>query len=220
MFLIPEDKIEVSKFCQLRPKECITVGHRGTHSVCVCVTHQNVKLMAAALPGKVTYHDLMNQVACNEESKMCMIHRCPHCPGTDALTAYLESLFDESDLSADEPLTFRQWVSTDHTTIQAMTSSLHSFIEMLVKKVDDLTAHHFIAKHQSKFITDLKSKLSPNEILLILDFAENYSFVVQDAAQGFHWNNSQATLHPFVGYFKNAENEVEHISMCVKSKKS
>jgi hypothetical protein len=43
------------------------------------------------------------------------------------------------------------------------------------------------------------------------------SFVTQDAAQGLHWNNSQATLHPFVGYFKNAEGEVEHISMCVIS---
>ena len=28
-----------------------------------------------------------------------------------------------------------------------------------------------------------------------------FSFILQDAAQGFHWNNSQATLHPFVAYF-------------------
>ena len=28
-----------------------------------------------------------------------------------------------------------------------------------------------------------------------------YSFILQDAAQGFHWNNLQATLHPFVAYF-------------------
>ena len=31
--------------------------------------------------------------------------------------------------------------------------------------------------------------------------SENYSFILQDAAQGFHWNNSQATLHPFIAYF-------------------
>ena len=36
-----------------------------------------------------------------------------------------------------------------------------------------------------------------------MDFAENYSFFVQDAIQGFHWNNSQATLHSFVVYFDN-----------------
>ena len=33
------------------------------------------------------------------------------------------------------------------------------------------------------------------------DFSENYSFVLQDAAQGFHWNNSQETIHPFVAYY-------------------
>ena len=30
----------------------------------------------------------------------------------------------------------------------------------------------------------------------------SYSFVLQDAAQGFHWNNSQATIHPFVIYHR------------------
>ena len=37
----------------------------------------------------------------------------------------------------------------------------------------------------------------------MLDFAENYSFAVQVGVQGFHWNNSEATLHPFVIYFKD-----------------
>ena len=28
-------------------------------------------------------------------------------------------------------------------------------------------------------------------MIILLDFAENYSFFVQDAVQGYHWNNSQ-----------------------------
>ena len=32
---------------------------------------------------------------------------------------------------------------------------------------------------------------------------ENYSFAVQDTVQGYHWNNSQATLHLFVAYYLN-----------------
>jgi len=53
----------LSKFCQLRPKECFIVGARGTHSVCVCTLHQNVKLKLSALPteSQVTYHDLMEK---------------------------------------------------------------------------------------------------------------------------------------------------------------
>ena len=41
----PDMKIGFSKFAELRPKECVIAGSSGTHSVCVCTTHQNVKLM-------------------------------------------------------------------------------------------------------------------------------------------------------------------------------
>ena len=36
-----------------------------------------------------------------------------------------------------------------------------------------------------------------------MDTTEIYAFVVQDEVHGFHWNNNQATLHPFITYFKN-----------------
>ena len=49
---------------------------------------------------------------------------------------------------------------------------------------------------------------------MIADFAKNYSFVIQDAARGFHWTNSQATIHPFVYYYSANEN-VEHIVRAV-----
>ena len=39
---------------------------------------------------------------------------------------------------------------------------------------------------------------------IILDFAENYNFIVQDAAQGFRWNNNQATLHPLLSTTRTA----------------
>jgi hypothetical protein len=38
--------------------------------------------------------------------------------------------------------------------------------------------------------------------VILCDFTENCSFILQDEAQGFHWNNTQATIHPFVIYFK------------------
>ena len=40
--------------------------------------------------------------------------------------------------------------------------------------------------------------------MVIGDFAQKYSLVIQDAVQGFHWNNDQATIHPFVVYYKQA----------------
>ena len=63
-------------------------------------------------------------------------------------------------------------------------------------------AHHFITKPQGNFLKDLKEELKENELKILLDFTENYSFIVQNAVQGYHWNNSQATLHLIIAYYK------------------
>ena len=113
-------------------------------------------------------------------------------------------------------LRYKQWVTTDCTTLHDCSKPLLEFVSDLVKKIENLTSHRFIAKHQSRYLEDLKENSRPGEVITILDFAENYSFVVQDAALGFHCDNRQATLHPFVAYFLG-NGQLEHISMCVIS---
>ena len=48
-----------------------------------------------------------------------------------------------------------------------------------------------------------KSQLKRGEFLVVDDSTENYSSVLQDAAQSLRWNNLQATMHPFVCYYMN-----------------
>ena len=88
-------KIGISKFCELRPKECITVGASGSHSVCVCTSHQNVKLMLSSFPVKedgnsLTYRDLLEKLVCSIDQSICMLHRCEQCPGSLSLHSYIE----------------------------------------------------------------------------------------------------------------------------------
>ena len=61
-----------------------------------------------------------------------------------------------------------------------------------------------------------KSYLQPGVFQVMADFSENYSFVLQDEAQGFHWNNSQATLHPFVVYYTES-GELHQLSYVIIS---
>ena len=42
----PDFKVGFSKFAELRPPNCVLTGASGTHSVCVCTFHQNVKLLS------------------------------------------------------------------------------------------------------------------------------------------------------------------------------
>lgn len=43
--IYPVDKVGFSKFASLRPKNCVLAGASGTHTICVCAMHQNIKLM-------------------------------------------------------------------------------------------------------------------------------------------------------------------------------
>ena len=72
--------------------------------------------------------------------------------------------------------------------------------------------HDSIAIEQSSFSKNEKESLQPGELIIICDFAENFSFVLQDGAQGFHGNNSQATVHTFVIYYKN-DSELTHLKL-------
>lgn len=217
MFIAYRDKngpeIGFSKFCELRPKWCVTVGAAGTHSVCVCTIHQNVKLMLEASPIKEDYKILIEKTVCSLESKDCMLHRCEECPGEEGLKQFLANIFEDCD--PEDVIEFKQWVHTDRDTLDTKQLTTEDFIEELTKKISNLSSHHYIAKHQSQHLKSTKENLKPGEFVVLMDFAENYSFVVQDAVQGFHWENSQATLHPFVVYYKSEE--VRCISCCIIS---
>ena len=66
--------------------------------------------------------------------------------------------------------------------------SVEEFIEVC-RQIELICEHHFNAKSQANFLKELKSDLKENEVLLPLVFAENYSFVVHNAVQEYHWNN-------------------------------
>jgi hypothetical protein len=56
-------------------------------------------------------------------------------------------------------------------------------------------------------------KLKPGEIAVICDFCENYS-IIKDEIPGSHWNNAEATLHPFVAYYSHKGNDKSHQFYC------
>lgn len=81
-----------------------------------------------------------------------------------------------------------------------------------------MCAHHFFAKAQSEYFKNAKDGLSTDTAIIVADFSENYTCIVQDAIQNFHWKKEQATAHPFLAYIKdNVTDTVKSISICVIS---
>ena len=111
--------------------------------------------------------------------------------------------------------------STDRSQLVEEESKFDDFIENFVGKFGKLTEHYYVTKKQAEFFKQLRKNLEFGECVIVLDFAENYSFLVQDAAQGFHWKHSQATIHPFVIYYVNGSGQITHKSfVCISEHKT
>ena len=213
---LSNSKVGFSTFASLRPKFCVLAGTAGTHSVCVCKYHQNTKLQISSLGiSEIDYKVLIEKSVCSIDNRSCMMHLCNSCPKEQGVIEFLDSLESVSD---KEEFKYKQWVSVDRCSLVETIEQTSEFIQSLSEKIVKLTRHHYIAKSQSSFLNNLKKNLNTNEAILLLDFSENYSFIIQDEVQSYHWKNVQCTVHPFVLYHKDSINgDVIHKSFCFLS---
>lgn len=227
----PDVQVSLSKFFTLRPKQCILAGAPGTHMVCVCTYHQNVKLMfnggdiANLTTGTamelLSYKDCLRQMICPNPTPTCHLMAaktqpnecCKSCPGLSGIRDHLKFIFDDNQVTE---VRFEKWLGTERFTISTHILSSDDFVDSLCDALDTLKPHAYIAEEQALYFKTLKENIDEGEIVVQCDFAENYSFVVQDAAQSFHWNNDQATLLTSVFYYRE-ENEVKHGSIVMIS---
>ena len=73
--------------------------------------------------------------------------------------------------------------------------------------IDDMTIHSFISKTQSNYFKDCKENLQNDSCTVILVFAENYQFIVQDEVQAFHRNNGQCSICQALLYYRDREEQ-------------
>ncbi|KAH3861008.1 hypothetical protein DPMN_023934 [Dreissena polymorpha] len=73
----------------------------------------------------------------------------------------------------------------------------------------DFLQHVSRVKTQYTAIRNLKAHLPINEILIYMDFAENFICSNADEVHSAYWNSKGVTLHPVVAYYKEEE-ELKH----------
>ena len=67
-----------------------------------------------------TYHDCLSRVTCAPPSPECYLDECESCPGIVPLRDELLSVLDESDI---DQVIYKQWVSTDRSTLETHCTS-------------------------------------------------------------------------------------------------
>ena len=195
-----KEKIGFSTFCSLRPKWCVLVGSAGSHSVCVCTYHENVKLLLQAISSDYSYKELIKLLVCSTDNRDCMLRHCQKCPGNESFKSSIQNQFEQWD--PEDEVTYSEWVSTNRTEQIQRTVTLEEYLNILEKSLEKLMPHSFIAKAQSRFLKEKKENLDETEAIVILDFSQNFEFVIQDEVQGYHWTKDRCYLHPVVIYTK------------------
>ncbi|ESO06896.1 hypothetical protein HELRODRAFT_170931 [Helobdella robusta] len=110
-----------------------------------------------------------------------MLHRCEECPGKLSVENNLRAIFEEAVISHDD----------NRSSLISVQDTVDSFIERFSQKLDELSSHHYISKEQLKYLSDSKKNLKSSECIALMDFAENYLVIIQDAIQSQHWSNTQ-----------------------------
>ena len=62
-------------------------------------------------------------------------HVCENCPGKQGIHNYLINYFTNNENELDEDISYMQWLSTDQTTMNKLTSTIEEYINLLSEKV-------------------------------------------------------------------------------------
>ena len=75
---------------------------------------------------------------------------------------------------------------TDQTDLTSIIFPQTEFINLLVEKLDNIPTHSFIARSQASYLKKLKNMIDADEVIVLGNFVENYSFLGQEKIQGYY----------------------------------
>jgi hypothetical protein len=139
----PGVKIGFSKFCELQLRR---PGAPGTHSVCVCIQHQNIKLMASAIKlneltkeinlekNVSTFKHLLALMGCNPRTEDCLTNNCTQCPEEDVLQEDLQDILECNMIDA---ITYNQWLTTNRCNLDTVTATSDEFCRKICVKSEE-----------------------------------------------------------------------------------
>lgn len=115
--MYPHIKVSVSKFRQLTSSSMYLSGPKGTHNVCECKTHENVRLKFAGIKKQLkqleielNYRNCLKGMICSPPKPDCFLQKCSNCPGNKEICDRIKLIFQTHNISS---LSFDQWTSTD-----------------------------------------------------------------------------------------------------------
>lgn len=101
----------------------------------------------------------------------------------------------------EEPVQIKQWSTIDgKTKTIILLETIESAIEMLEKQMTPFRKHHFVKNIQQKYFDFKRKNIEIGDVILQIDFAENFQLIAQDEIQSAHWQHEQVTIFTAVAW--------------------
>lgn len=219
--------VSISKFSSMRPAATKVMKCTRLNTCCCeycsnvdlklrCINHFCAKTHMPRL-GLGHKYEVSNLTLCGRDEngqnkRDCLDRLCPEC-GTSAVRQQLEPLLSSH---GDSLVNWKSWQSRSSTYInkdgKEMTvkkkmlvttaGPFDQVVEELTEELEKFSLHLFNARWQQQQFHHITSHVPDGGLVMVMDFAENFSCFFQDEAQSAHWAKNQVTIHPIVTYFR------------------
>lgn len=224
----PNSILSYATFCTYCPFwiQQMSVSNRET---CKCIHHANFEFLVDSLFNNNVLNekkpgDVIRSICCRKEAR-CLLRMCDLCK-------VFKVTF--KDFVSTEPTYYFKWGCTKETYFdkrsnqnktvtrnlkQKIECQLQDIVRTFEKQLPLFLNHEGTNMHQFNEIQNLKENLKENDVLIHMDFSENYNLKYAEEVQSFHFGGSrkQITLHTVVVYTKCENGTPKVESFCTLS---
>ena len=182
----PSKKVSRTSFYNMRSKYllCANFASRRT---CLCSRHQNIALKIKAMRSIGMQCSKSPDVFVREQD-------------TD------EKLQKTLQDSIPDEMKYTHWKKITEGTKQRWKEveenvNKDKFIDLMKEQITDFRKHIERVRNQYAEMRNLRENLPKGEVVLWMDFAENFVCTSVEAVQSSYWNQSMVSLHTMIAYF-------------------
>lgn len=182
----PASKLGLTKFYSLRPKWVVLSPYREE---CVCSYCANFSLCVNAInsisEGSFSEEQLKAMCMCSPATEQCERGECRICPRKDCFTIRRLELHERCDVE------LALW---ETGRLEKKDMPLETFLDTCFLWITKHIRHKYVKDVQKEAIRKEKTSVRPQTVLFHFDFAENWTVVVPDAVQSYHWKKTQISI--------------------------
>ncbi|WAQ99824.1 LOW QUALITY PROTEIN: hypothetical protein MAR_024197 [Mya arenaria] len=214
-------KISYSLFCKLKPFWVIKPTFRDRQT-CLCKIHDNLDMKLTTAINNNMYHsrsvnDLLKCLTCDGslDKKECMYRECNGCKGRIVWRVWRNKRIEIPKTDEVGSQTVRTVTKTVKEKDQGTLDQLNDEIQVEAQRA---SRHVFNIRHQYQAISRLKENLKAEDVLIHIDFSENYNCKYHQEIQSIHFGASQTqvSLHTGVAYTREKTYSFTSFSDCLK----